>query len=58
MCAEALSKVLSDKSAHIVDCAAGTGRVGQQVCQMSTSMSLQSSINISVLYLVLVFSFV
>ena len=30
--AKALSKVLSDKNALILDCAAGTGRVGQEVC--------------------------
>ena len=33
-CAEALGKVIADKSALIVDCAAGTGRVGQEVCQL------------------------
>ncbi|XP_038078462.1 methyltransferase-like protein 27 isoform X2 [Patiria miniata] len=31
ICAEALGKVLSDKSAPIVDCAAGTGIVGEEL---------------------------
>ncbi|XP_038077335.1 methyltransferase-like protein 27 [Patiria miniata] len=31
VCAEALGKVLSDKSALIVDCAAGTGIVGEEL---------------------------